>query len=45
MCSKPRGARGIDPETLPKEGSAFITSSDHWTKIVQACWLGRAFMF
>ena len=27
----PGGARGIEPETFRKKGSAFITSSDHWT--------------
>ena len=34
LCSKPRGARGIETfgaRDLPKKGSGFITSSDHWT--------------
>ena len=30
LCSKPRGARNRTRD-LPKKGSAFITSSDHWT--------------
>ena len=29
LCSKPRGVRGIEPETFRRKGSAFI--SDHWT--------------
>ena len=39
LCSKPRGARGIGPETFEKKGSAFILSSDNWTTSTgpQAC--------
>ena len=32
LCSKPRRAHGIGTQDLPKKGSAFITSSDHWTE-------------
>ena len=31
FCSKPKGVRGIKTRDLPKKGSAFILSSDHWT--------------
>ena len=31
LCSKPRGGTRNRTRDLPKKGSAFITSSDHWT--------------
>ena len=35
LCSKPGGARGIDPEIFQMKGSAFILSSDHCTQPVK----------
>ena len=32
LCSKPRGGTRNRARDLPKKGSAFITSSDHWTR-------------
>ena len=31
LCSKPRGGTRNRTRDLPKQGSAFIMSSDHWT--------------
>ena len=31
LCSKPRGPRGIEPESF-RRFIFFILSSDHWTK-------------
>ena len=35
LCSKPGGGTRNRTRDLPKKGSAFITSSDHWTNF---CW-------
>ena len=31
LCSKPRGGKWNRTRDPPKKGSAFITSSNHWT--------------
>ena len=31
LCSKPKGARGIEPETF--RGVSFYLSADHWTGV------------
>ena len=36
LCSKPRGGTRNRTRDLPKKGSAFITSSDHWTNLMCA---------
>ena len=37
MCSKPRGARGIEPESFQKE-PAVTTSSNHWNFMGSVGW-------
>ena len=37
LCSKPRCARGIEPKTFRRRGSAFILTSDHWTTCASQC--------
>ena len=33
FCSKPRWGTRIQARDLQEKGSAFITSSDHWTNV------------
>ena len=37
LCSKPRGGTRNRTRDLRKKGSAFITSSDHWTNVQWSC--------